>query len=876
MATTFTHDFELDRFQREAMDAMDDGRNVLVSAPTGSGKTVVGEHAVELALRGGGKAFYTAPIKALSNQKFTDLRAALGEDHVGLLTGDHAINPGAPVVVMTTEVLRNMVYAGSPTLEGLRWVVLDEVHFLQDAYRGPVWEEVLIHTPASVRFVCLSATVSNATELGDWVEALRGPTTTVLEHERPVELESLYLVADRSSERDHLLPVLVDGRANPECHRFDAEPVRHAGQRYQRRRRRFATPRRLEVVDRLDDEGLLPAIVFIFSRAACDDAAGHCLDAGLRLTDADERLRIRTIAEARTAVLADGDLDVLGYDRWLSALELGIAAHHAGMVPAFREAVEECFTQGLVKVVFATETLALGINMPARSVVIERLTKFNGDSHEFLSPAQFTQLTGRAGRRGIDEHGSAVVLWSPFVTFAQVAALAASREFPLTSAFRPTYNMTANLVHRYDRGEAERVLSRSFAQFQADRAAVRLRARADRLRAELEEIEGRAGTTSTDPGGYVEIQERVRAARRHRGARAAVEASLAALRPGDVVERRTERSRVLLLVLSVAYRKGGAIRVRTVDAQGRSHSIDVDNAGGPVERLATVDLPVPYQPQDRAWRHEAAAVLRRTNIRRAGPRRRRRHDGVGDGHPTEDPYLAAVAELEAHPLHDHPDRDRVVADHRRRARIVDELSDVERQVRRRGAGVMRRFGAVLRVLSEHGHTDGWALTAAGERLRRIYHESDLLVSLAVGDGVLDGLTPAEVAAVVSCLTYEHRSAEAPPAPSFPTAEVRARVRRLESLAEALNRSERAAKVGETRPPEPGFAAAAHSWAAGEDLDRVLDDELTGGDFVRNVKQLVDLLRQLGEIATDPRTARACHEAADSLLRGVVLAGSDPR
>lgn len=853
------------------MAALDAGRNVLVSAPTGSGKTVVGEHAVALALRDGGKAFYTAPIKALSNQKYGDLVRVLGPERVGLLTGDHSVNGDAPVVVMTTEVLRNMVYARSSTLAGLRWVVLDEVHFLQDAYRGPVWEEVLIHTPPEVGFVCLSATVSNATELGDWIEALRGPTETVLEHRRPVRLDPLYFVGDRSSEVDHLIPVLVDGRPNPEGARFDADRPRQGAPRRGRPRRRFVTPRRLETIERLDDEDLLPTIYFIFSRAACDDAASHCLDAGLRLTDADERVRIRALAERRVEALTDDDLDVLGYDRWLAALENGVAAHHAGMIPAFREAVEDCFNEGLVKAVFATETLALGINMPARSVVIERLTKFNGESHEFLTPSQFTQLTGRAGRRGIDDQGSAVVLWSPFVTFGQVAALAGSREFPLASAFRPTYNMAANLVRRYDRAEAHEVLSRSFAQFQADRAVVRLRARADRLRQELADLDPAPhDAADLDVVGYRELAERVRDLRRHRpGGRAEVEASLAALRPGDVVERRTERGRRLLLVLSVAYRKGGSIRVRTVNARGDQSSLTLSNVAEPLERLATVDLPVPFAPQDPAYRRDAAAVLRRANLRRARSRR--------GGRPAaeENPYLEALAELEAHPVHARDDRDALVAALRTRERLEQELADVERETGRRGAGLVRRFDAVLGVLEELDHVRGWELTPAGERLRRIYHESDLLLSLAIGDGVLDGLDPAEVAGLVSCFTYEHRSAEAPPPPRFPTAELRRRFSALERLADRLNRRERAARVGESRSPDPGFVEAAWTWASGAELEVVLDDDLTGGDFVRNTKQLIDLLRQVGDVAADPTTGRACRAAADALRRGVVDAGSDP-
>ena len=239
------------------------------------------------------------------------------------------------------------------------------------------------------------------------------------------------------------------------------------------------------------------------------------------------------------------------------------------MIPAFRETVEDCFNEGLLKVVFATETLALGINMPARAVVIERLSKYNGEGHEFLTPGQFTQLTGRAGRRGLDAAGSAVVLWSPFSTFDQVATLAASREFPLSSSFRPTYNMTANLVHRYDRETAHEVLSRSFAQFQADRAVVRLRARRDRLAADLAAVSGEVAPSSSDDttaqvfdvAGYARAQQDLRDARRAaKGSRRDVEQSLARLRPGDVIERGGPSQRQLLVVLAVSQRRGARPR----------------------------------------------------------------------------------------------------------------------------------------------------------------------------------------------------------------------------------------------------------------------------------------------------------------------------
>ena len=373
---------------------------MLVAAPTGSGKTVVAEHAVARALAEGRKAFYTAPIKALSNQKYGDLARRHGLERVGLLTGDNAINGDAPVVVMTTEVLRNMIYAASPALVGLRYVVLDEVHFLQDAYRGQVWEEVMIHLPADVALVCLSATVSNAEELADWISTVRGPTEAVIEERRPVELQNLYCVGDKSTQELHLLPTLVDGRPNPEADRLDDEALHLRGPSRGRPRRRFFTPRRIEVIERLQDESMLPAITFIFSRKACDEARDACLDAGLRLTTPDERARVRAIVDERTASLADADLDVLGFDRFLAGLEVGVAAHHAGMVPPFKEAVEACFTEGLTKAVFATETLALGVNMPARSVVIERLTKFGGERRELLTPGEYTQLTGSCRTAG--------------------------------------------------------------------------------------------------------------------------------------------------------------------------------------------------------------------------------------------------------------------------------------------------------------------------------------------------------------------------------------------------------------------------------------------------------------------------------------------
>ena len=429
------YDFSFDEFQRRACRALNEGHGVLVAAPTGSGKTVVGEFAVHLALAEGRKCFYTTPIKALSNQKYGDLVRRYGADSVGLLTGDNSINGEAPVVVMTTEVLRNMLYGGSATLAGLSYVVLDEVHYLADAFRGAVWEEVIIHLPESVRVVALSATVSNAEEFGDWLTQVRGGTTVIVDEHRPVPLWQHVmagaLLYDLFVEDGAVTGPGKRGQAdgeraaqvNPELLRLArreqwAPPGGRGG-----RPARYRPPRRPQVIGRLDAAGLLPAITFIFSRAGCDAAVRQCLDAGLRLTTPDEAAVITEIAERRTADIPEADLPVLGYGEWLTGLQRGLAAHHAGMLPAFKEVVEELFEAGLVRAVFATETLALGINMPARTVVIERLDKWNGEAHLALTPGEYTQLTGRAGRRGIDVEGHAVVLWHPGMDVAAVAGL---------------------------------------------------------------------------------------------------------------------------------------------------------------------------------------------------------------------------------------------------------------------------------------------------------------------------------------------------------------------------------------------------------------------------------------------------------------------
>ncbi|HEY5889245.1 MAG TPA: DEAD/DEAH box helicase, partial [Acidimicrobiia bacterium] len=679
-----------DEFQYEAGQAMEDGHSVVVTAPTGSGKTLVADAAIYLALLDGKRAFYTTPIKALSNQKYADLVAVHGVEKVGLLTGDNVINGDADIVVMTTEVLRNMIYADSSRLHRVSFVVLDEVHYLQDRMRGAVWEEVIIHCPKQVKLVCLSATVSNNVEFAAWVGERRGSTRLISTDHRPVPLESMYMIKDKmGSQALHLLPTFVtrDGRrrSNPR--------IEHMLGLDRGRRRRFKTPNRVDTIERLHEERLLPAIYFIFSRAGCDTAARTLADSGGRLTTSDERKRIRMIAETRTAHLEDQDLKVLGYDAWAAALEEGIGAHHAGLVPAFKETVEELFESGLLRVVFATETLALGINMPARSVVIENLSRYNGESHEILRPGDYTQLTGRAGRRGIDVEGYGVVLHSPFVKFSSVTDIAAVGSHPLKSSFRPTYNMTANLVSKYQRDQAEELLASSFAAYQreGDRHAAErtIDALEAQYAAELEKAKCDLGSVEE----YLSLIESS-SPQPHNDSIAST------LNEGAVVDIVGGARQGRYVVLKRLSSKDSGARYLVLSTSGRVSSLGRRDIVAGSAHAATLDLPRPVRPRDRRFVQETLRRLRKI--------------------PNKEKDRSRPPREATHPVADCPDvgRHLVAA---RRARILERKVEQMRTARRSGGfGLVEEFHAILGLLEDLDYLRGWELTPRGERLRGVY------------------------------------------------------------------------------------------------------------------------------------------------------------
>ncbi|MFD4835326.1 DEAD/DEAH box helicase [Streptomyces uncialis] len=907
------YEFDLDPFQTEACKALEAGKGVLVAAPTGSGKTIVGEFAVHLALGQGKKCFYTTPIKALSNQKYSDLAKRYGADKVGLLTGDNSVNSDAPVVVMTTEVLRNMLYAGSQSLLGLGYVVMDEVHYLSDRFRGAVWEEVIIHLPPSVTLVSLSATVSNAEEFGDWLDTVRGDTEVIVSEHRPVPLFQHVLAGRRMYD----LFEEGEGRkraVNPDLTRMarmeSARPtwgrdkrrgknIREADRERDRRQRsRVWTPGRPEVIERLDAGGLLPAITFIFSRAGCEAAVQQCLHAGLRLNDDEARAKVREIVEARTASIPDEDLHVLGYFEWLEGLERGIAAHHAGMLPTFKEVVEELFVRGLVKAVFATETLALGINMPARSVVLEKLVKWNGEQHADITPGEYTQLTGRAGRRGIDIEGHAVVLWQRGMNPEHLAGLAGTRTYPLRSSFRPSYNMAVNLVDQFGRHRSRELLETSFAQFQADRSVVGISRQVQRNE---EGLEGYKASMTCHLGDFEEyarlrrqLGDRETELARHGVSqrRAAAAGALEKLKPGDVIHVPTGKYAGLALVLDPGLPAGRSHGHRGFDHQDGPRPL-VLTAERQVKRLAAMDFPVPVEPLER-MRIPKSFNARSPQSRRdlASALRSKAGHIVPDRHhkqraaAADDREIARLrTEIRAHPCHGCSDRE----DHARWAeryhRLVRDTTQLERKIEGRTNTIARTFDRIVKLLTELDYLRGDEVTENGKRLARLYGELDLLASECLRAGVWEGLSPAELAACASALVYESRSGDDALAPKVPSGKAKEALGEMVRIWGRLDALEEDFKINQTegvgqREPDLGFAWAAYMWASDKGLDEVLREaDMPAGDFVRWCKQVIDVLGQISAAApvsgTEGSTtvARNARKAVDGLLRGVVAYSS---
>lgn len=876
--------FPLDPFQLAACEALQEGRGVLVAAPTGAGKTVVGEFAVHLALQSGRSCFYTTPIKALSNQKFNDLVERYGPEKVGLLTGDNSINSDAPVIVMTTEVLRNMIYAQSTSLHDLAHVVMDEVHYLADRSRGAVWEEVLIHLPDSVTVTALSATVSNAEEFGHWLATVRGHTDVIVEEYRPVPLWQQVLVGQ------HLHDLFVDdaqSRVNPELLHRASEEARqerwnrdsrngrgNRGGRGRRGPRRDDRVSRPSAVRRLEHAGLLPAIYFLFSRTGCDAAVEQCMRAGVRLTSEEERREIREYAEWACGRVDPADLSALGYEEWLFGLERGVAAHHAGLVPVFKEVVETLFQRGLVKCVFATETLALGINMPARSVVLERLVKWNGEAHVDLTPGEYTQLTGRAGRRGIDVEGHAVVAWHHGLDPRALAGLASTRTYPLRSSFRPSYNMAVNLVATTGRERATALLESSFAQYQSDAAIVDLVAEVRRNDEALAGYRDAMECHLGDFAEYAALRDRLKRLERDgdRMKRAQQRQdtgdSLRALRRGDIVQvPRGRRSGPVVVVDTAASDPQVEPRVVAIDLDRRIRRLSVGDFPHGVAGVGRVKVPKTFAVRSANSRRQVADSLRQ--VARSLPERPQARTS-GAQAPEEIEELRRAQRQ--HPCHGCDDREQHARWGERYHRLERKTESLRRRIDSRTNTIARQFDRICGLLSELGYLDesGRAVTDSGRMLARIYGDTDLVVAESLREGQWDSLSAADLASVCAALVYESRGRDEGAVPRLPGGRAGEAVDALQRTWGRLKQQETDNRLQTLPDPDVGLCWPMLRWAQGHSLEAILwESDLTAGDFVRWTKQVIDLLGQIVQAVPGTPVAAAASAAATLIDRGVV-------
>ena len=895
--------FTLDDFQIAGCTAIENDQGVLVCAPTGSGKTIIGEFAVSLALSRGTKCFYTTPIKALSNQKYHDLVKAHGEETVGLLTGDVSINHHADIIVMTTEVLRNMLYAQSPTLDRLSHVVMDEIHFLSDKSRGGVWEEVILNLDESVCLIGLSATVSNSEEFGNWLSTVRGDTTVIVSEHRPVPLDQYMLVSSK------LYPLFDDstGTVNPDLvahiDRIEGDELSHGRQTYLLGRdfrghnktlpeKKFRPLGRPEVINILKNHQMLPAITFIFSRLGCDSAVAQCMRSKLVLTTQQEAEEISRIIDDGSTGIPEEDLKVLGFRQFRAALMRGFAAHHAGMLPAFRHIVEKLFVNGLLKAVFATETLALGINMPARTVLLEKLTKFDGEGHVELTPGQYTQLTGRAGRRGIDILGNAVIQWSPAMDPTRVAGLASTRTYPLISTFTPGYNMSVNLLKTIGYEPAHRLLEKSFAQFQADGSVVddireieRAEKRTTKLRDQLELQLKQTNVPSENPleelQEYLQIRRDLtleeRRAKRHaiEQRQKEVQTVLTKLQTGEVIALPGKKKPILAVVAQPAHNSKDPKPLIIMES-GWTGRVDVDSFAVAPIILGTMRLPRNVINNPKRGSKQVIRLFKQTHYHR--PKKLKTTARQRTSKQTQ----ALRAALKNHPTHYWPDLETLARTGEQLIKATEELTKLQSHVDNTTDTLGKEFDRIINLLSEMNyveyHNNQPQVTDEGERLALIHNESDLLVAQCLKRGVWDNLDPAELAGVISLCTFENRRETRGEAVGATDPMVDAMNHTIR-IWEELSYDERRHQLPITKEPEPAFALAIHQWAAGAPLGYCLaaaaesGAELTPGDFVRQARQVIDLLDQIRLTAYNDTTAYNARQAITAIRRGVVAIGS---
>ena len=750
--------FELDEFQKEACNFIDNGKSVVVCAPTGAGKTVIAEHAIHRALENGTRVFYTTPLKALSNQKFYDFAAKFGQDKVGLLTGDTSINRNAQIVVMTTEVFRNMLYgtnfgAVADNMKDVRYVVLDEVHYMNDEQRGTVWEESIIYCPTNVQIIALSATVANADELTDWINTVHSKTELINTDFRPVPLKFYYF---DSSQPYKLLPLLtpsgaLNNKIKPEKKKFAHGKMKQ--KTYVK-----------EVVRNLQQNDMLPAIYFTFSRRKCDEQMEKC--AGLELVTNAERAQIRQFIDEYIA-----ENPYLYNNKHIEYLLCGVASHHAGLLPSWKLLVEKLFQKGLIKVVFATETLAAGINMPARSTVISSTSKRTDSGHRMLTASEFLQMSGRAGRRGMDEVGYVTIVGSPFQTPEEVAELVLSDANPLESRFSPSYSMVLNLLQRFSLDEAKELILKSFGYFSTG----------TRLHPILKQIELNKR----------EIQERTFACPYKYS-------------DGDLIE----------------YDK-----IRNIYVQNRQTYKKICKQEKAKNR--------PLSPEAIQFGRETKAML------------------------------AKMHEF-------HCDICKMYKKHSKNIEVIGRLNlkqkKLEKEVEKQRDIFWNKFLSHRSVLSDFGYLENDYPTPKGITTSQIRSENELYIAEIIFSGILENLTPSQLAAVICAIVTEDLRIEIPYIPfSEP---VRKTLNLIRNIKRKIEKVQNNYDVDAPLYINPYFSSLIELWVEGAEWESISGQiDIGEGDIVRAFKRVVDVLRQFTTIENVPEalvfTAR---EAIDKILR----------
>lgn len=825
----------LDDFQLEAIQALMRGEDVLLAAPTGAGKTVVAEFGVELALARSLRCIYTAPIKALSNQKYRDFCTQLGAEYVGLLTGDTTINSSAPILVVTTEVLRNMLFQQAELIAEVGYVVLDEVHYLADAARGPVWEEIILQLPSSCRLISLSATVANVDEFSQWLSSVRGRGKSVVSYTRPVPLEQFIL------QKKDLYPIF---RTNGNFRKAKIQELLSVNNAKTRRRQPLRIGDRKRIISTLQSAQLLPAIEFIFSRRGCDSAVSDLVDAGIIFTNTAEQKEIRQhLAELRRS-LTPADARAIKFNFWATALTRGFGAHHAGMFPAFKELTEELMGAGLLSLVYATGTLSLGIDMPVRTIVLEELRKWDGQSFQDLTATEYTQLIGRAGRRGKDSIGNAIIAANSNIDIAHLEKITSGAVEPLQSAFFPSYNTVVNLIHNYGYAAAREIMGASFAQFQKNAELGELRGKLRRIHRRIAQLEPEIAKLCEkgDFRSYIQLRQQTgRASKTYRKRakedyRAKILRSWEEAKSGFLYAYARQRELEYGIVIAKEPR-----RLRIINIYGKLIWLAERDLSSHMRCLGKIPLPFGISLKNRQLRNEIAEEI----FAIAGERL----DLGSDSDLLESWSRFSVPnepELVQNPVHSCPD----LPAHMRRGQeyitLCRRAAQLEEKAEKFADSVAIQFDATAEVLKELGYlqeaTPGELKLAGGAQLLRgIHNEQDLLLTLSLNEAALAQLQPAEFAGVCAAFLGDRRLAGIAPHQKALRAAWQAILRNYDFL----HAQEEKQHLELTAEPNPGGIEAFYAWAQKAPLAEVLAaSHLEVGDFISAARRLLDLLGQL--------------------------------